>query len=100
MEEDIQPAAEQGQTKHDKRSAKAGIADGAVGGAEQQTETMQDYIKRAAKMPIRQVQREELGTLPTFTIPVRASNGPPTVGTAATELRNTYAPLAPLGSGT
>ena len=64
-----------------------------------QTETMQNYIRRAAKMPIRQVQREKLGTLPTFTIPVKASSGPPAVGTAATKLRNTYAPLEPLGSG-
>ena len=61
---------------------------------------MQDYIRRAAKMPIRQVQRKELGTLSTFTIPVRASSGPPAVGTTATKLKNTYAPLEPLGSGT
>ena len=50
-------------------------------------------------MTIKQVQREELGTLPSFTILVSASNGPPTVGTTVTELRITYAPLAPLGSG-
>ena len=51
-------------------------------------------------MPIRQVQREELGTLPTFTIPIRANNGPPAVGTTTTKLKNTYAPLEPLGNGT
>ena len=51
-------------------------------------------------MPIRQVQREELGTLPTFTIPFMANIGPPAVGTAATKLKNTYAPLELLGSGT
>ena len=51
-------------------------------------------------MPIRQVKREELGTLPTFTIPVRVNSGPPAVGTATTKLKNTYAPLEPLGSGT
>jgi hypothetical protein len=61
---------------------------------------MQDYIRKAAKMPIRQVPREELGNLPTFTIPVRANSGPPSVGTTTTKLKNTYAPLEPLGSGT
>ena len=61
-------------------------------GAQQQTEQQME--------PIKQVQREESGTLPTFTIPVKASSGPSAVGTATTELRNTYAPLAPLGSGT
>ena len=51
-------------------------------------------------MPIRQAQREELGTLPTLTTLVRASTGPLTVGTTATKLRNTYAPLEPFGSET
>jgi hypothetical protein len=101
MEEDAQPAAEQKQTEQDMRGATNGVANGAAcGSRHHQLETMHDYIRRAAKMPIGQVQREELSNLPTFAIPVRASNGPPTVGTTATELRNTYAPLAPLGSGT
>ena len=51
-------------------------------------------------MQIRQAQSEKLGTLPTFTIPIRASSGPPTVRTSATKLKNTYAPLEPLGNGT
>jgi len=50
-------------------------------------------------MPIGQVQREKLGTLPTFTFPVSAGSGPPTVGTTTTKLKNTYAPLEPLGNG-
>jgi hypothetical protein len=101
MEEDAQHASQQEQTKQDRRGATDGAADGAAGGSGQQhTKTMQDYIRRAAKMPIRQAQREELGTLPTFTIPVKASSGPATVGTTATKLKNTYAPLEPLGSGT
>jgi hypothetical protein len=61
---------------------------------------MQNYIRRAAAMSIRQVPREELGPLPTFTIPTRARNGPPTVEITVTEHKNTYAPLAPLGNGT
>ena len=51
-------------------------------------------------MPIRQVPREASGPLPTFTIPTRARNGPLAVGNTTTELRNAYATLAPLGSGT
>jgi len=89
MGEDAQPAAKQGQTE---------LPPG--GSGQHQTETMQDYIRRAAARPITQAPREELGPLPTFTIPVTARNGPLAVGTAATEVRNTYSPLAPLGSGT
>ena len=70
------------------------------GTRQHQPETLQDCIKRAAMMSIKQVQREELGTLPTFAILARASSGPPAVGIAATEVGNTYSPLAPLGSGT
>ena len=100
MEEDVHPVAEHGQVQQDMRKAADGAADGAVSGAGQQTETMHDYIIRVAKMPIRQVQRDELDTLPIFNIPIRANNGPPAVGTTTTESRNTYAPLAPLGSET
>jgi len=100
MEEDAQPVTDQEHTEQDRRGAAHGAADGAAGGSGQQhTKTMQDYIRKAAKMPIRQVPREELGTLPTFTIPFRASSGPAAVGTTATKLKNTYAPLEPLGSG-
>ena len=70
------------------------------GSSQHQPETMQDYIRRTTTMPIRQVPREELGPLPTFTIPIRASSGPPAVGRTFTELKIAYAPLAPLGSGT
>ena len=88
MEEDAQQAAKQGQTELPP-----------IGSGQHHTETMQDYIKRAAAMPIRKVPREDLGPLPTFTIPTRARSGPPTVGNKATELRNVYAQMAPLGSG-
>jgi len=60
---------------------------------------MQDYIRRAAAMPIRQVPREELGPLRTFTIPIKARSGPLAVGNTTTEMRNTFFPLAPLGTG-
>jgi len=89
MEEDEQQAAKQEHTELPPS-----------GSCQHHTETMQDYIRRAATMPIRQVPREELGPLPTFNIPIRASSGPPSVGKIVTELKNAYAPLAPLGSGT
>jgi len=89
MEEDEQQATEQGHTELPPS-----------GSGQHHSETMQDYIRRATTMPIRQVPREELGPLPTFTIPIRASSGRPAVGKTITELKNAYAPLAPLGSGT
>jgi len=101
MEEDAQPASQQEQKEQDRRGATYGAGDRATCGTGQhQTETMQVYTRRVVKMPIRQVQRDELGTLPTFTIPVKANSGPPTVGTTPTKLKNTYAPLEPLGSET
>ena len=60
-----------------------------------QPDTMADYIKRAAAMLIKQAPRDELGPLPTFAIPTKARNGPPTVGATTTEHGNTYASLAP-----
>jgi len=66
MEEDAQLAAEQGQTK---------LPPGGLG--HHQTETMHDYMRRAAAIPIKQAPREELDHLPTFTIPGKAHNGPP-----------------------
>ena len=63
MEEDAQHETEQEHAKQDGRGAADGTTDGATcGSGQHHTETMQDYIKRAAKMPIRQIQREELGT--------------------------------------
>ena len=53
MEEDIQPAAHQGQAEHDRRRAADIAVDGAVGGARQEIKTMQDYIRRVAKMLIK-----------------------------------------------
>jgi hypothetical protein len=78
MEEDAQYAIEQRQLELSP-----------CGSGQHQTETMHDYIIRAAAMPIRQAPREELGPLPIFTIPAKARNGPPTVGTTSTEVRNT-----------
>jgi hypothetical protein len=60
---------------------------------------MADYIKRAAAMPICYAPKEELGALPTFIISSNARCGLAAVGTSTTGIRNTYAPLAPLGSG-
>jgi len=88
MEEDAQHATEQGQKELPLN-----------GSDNYQPEKMQDCIRRAAAMPIRQVPREELGPLPAFTIPTNTRSGPPTVGIIVTEQRNTYASLAPLGSG-
>ncbi len=69
MEEDEQQAAEHGQTELPPS-----------GSGQHQTETMQDYIRKTTTMPIKQVPREDVGPLPTFTIPIRASSGPPAAG--------------------
>jgi hypothetical protein len=89
MEEDAYQATEQGQNELPPS-----------GSGQHQPKTMQDYIGRAAAMPIKQIPREELGPLPTFTILIRARSGPQAVENTATELRSAYAPLAPFGSGT
>ena len=56
VEEEALPAAEQAHTDQDRRVVATGAADGATCGSGQyKTEPMQDYIRRATKMAIKQV---------------------------------------------